>query len=345
MSLGFVQAGFKVVAAIDVSQTNVGLHKRNFPRTTTICQDVRRLTGASIRTKARLGRATIDVVFGGPPCQGFSIGGKQRVTDARNKLLLEFARIVTELKPRYFVMENVAGLLAKRYAPLVAKFKRVLRKGGYTIVEPVLRLDAVRFGVPQRRRRVFVLGHRKGVRAPSYPSPTDERVTVGAAIDDLKVAVAMASAAKRDSYAGRLGTPSQYASTLRRRGVGALTNSIAGLAVTEHSEEVLKRFKGVKPGGVDAISRFIRLARDGVAPTLRAGTGPENGRFMAPRPIHHDDARCITVREAARLHSFPDWFAFHETKWNGFMQIGNSVPPRLARAVASEIKRSLSGTG
>jgi DNA (cytosine-5)-methyltransferase 1 len=88
---------------------------------------------------------------------------------------------------------------------------------------------------------------------------------------------------------------------------------------------------------MDSVSRFIRLSRGGVAPTLRAGTGLENGRFMAPRPIHPDFDRCICMREAARLHSYPDWFAFDETKWHAFMQIGNSVPPALATAVAKQI--------
>lgn len=338
MSLGFVQAGFKIVAAVDVSQTNVSQHKQNFPDSTTICADVRKVTGVSIRSQARLGKQAIDVVFGGPPCQGFSVGGKQRVGDARNKLLLEFARLVVELKPRYFVMENVAGLLAKRYAPLLAQFKQVLSEGGYSIVEPILRLNAAQFGVPQRRKRVFVLGYRRSELPPSYPRPKDKRVTVGAAIADLKVAVAKAEGG---SYRGQLGTASTYALALRRRGRKVSATPLTGFAVTKHSDEVVARFNGVKPGGVDSISRFIRLARNGVAPTLRAGTGAENGRFMAPRPIHYDEPRCITVREAARLHSFPDWFTFHETKWNGFMQVGNSVPPRLARAVAGEIKRSL----
>jgi DNA (cytosine-5)-methyltransferase 1 len=340
MSLGFEQAGFTVAAAVDLSEINARIHEKNFPNTATICGDVRELDGASIRRIAKLEDVNIDVVFGGPPCQGFSIGGKQLITDPRNELLLEFARLVTELQPNYFVMENVAGLLGERYAPLLKKFTRVLREGGYSFVEPLIYLDAADFGVPQRRKRVFVLGCREGEAIPSYPMARRDRVSVGAAIDDLKI-TNRSKLVDGDSYSGPLGAPTPYSLALRKpRGRSRLT-TITGFARTAHSAEVVERFRRVKQGGVDPISRFIRLDRDSVAPTLRAGTGAENGRFMAPRPIHPDYPRCITVREAARLHSFPDWFVFHDTKWNGFMQVGNSVPPVLAKAVADEIKRSL----
>jgi DNA (cytosine-5)-methyltransferase 1 len=340
MSLGFEQAGFDVVAAVDASRINATAHERNFPKAVTICADVRELDGASIRQKAELEHADIDVVFGGPPCQGFSVGGKQRLSDPRNELLLEFARLVVELRPRYFVMENVAGLLRERYGLLLQKFLRVIKRGGYSVVEPIVSLDAADFGVPQRRKRVFVLASRIGERAPSYPTPRCYRVSVDAAIGDLKV-VNRAKLVDGDSYGGVLGPATPYSLLLRQPRGRTGEQVITGFARTEHSAEVVERFRRVKQGSVDLISRFIRLHPNGVAPTLRAGTGSENGRFMAPRPIHPDYPRCITVREAARLHSFPDWFVFHDTKWNGFMQIGNSVPPALARAVAEEIKRSL----
>ncbi len=342
MSLGFENAGFTVVAAVDVSDVNVAAHEKNFPKAATICGDMRKLNGATIRQVGKLGELDIDVVFGGPPCQGFSVGGKQRLTDPRNALLFEFARLVAELQPKYFVMENVSGLLGERYAPLLDEFKRLLQNGGYSIVEPVLCLDAADFGVPQRRKRVFVLGFREDQNCPSYPKARRERVSVGNAIDDLKI-VNRSKLLDGDSYRGPLGAATPYSLALREPRFSTPTRAITGFARTEHSPEVVTRFKQVRQGGVDPISRFIRLDRDGVAPTLRAGTGPENGSFMAPRPIHPDFPRCITVREAARLHSFPDWFVFHETKWKGFMQIGNSVPPALAKAVAEEIRRSLKG--
>lgn len=342
MSLGFERAGFRLAAAVDASKVGANVHEKNFPNVTIICEDMKNLTGATIRRKAGLGREKIAVVFGGPPCQGFSIGGKRNARDPRNLLVLEFARLVVELRPRYFVMENVAGLLRPQHAPVLARFKYRLRKGGYWTVDPILSLNAADFGVPQRRKRTFILGYRDGEIAPTYPKPLKKRVTVGVAIGDLKC-VERADLVDGDGYAGRLGFPSAYAGHLRgsRRAAKNGSRVITGFARTKHSLKTIERFKRVEPGGVDPVSRFIRLKRSGLAPTLRAGTGFENGRFMAPRPIHPDYPRCICLREAARLHSFPDWFVFHETKWHGFMQIGNSVPPALAHAVANEMVKAL----
>jgi DNA (cytosine-5)-methyltransferase 1 len=342
MSLGFERAGFRLVAAIDASKISTSVHEKNFPTTTAICANVRNLTGATIRQKARIGHEEIAVVIGGPPCQGFSIGGKGRARDPRNGLILEFARLVVELRTRYFVMENVAGLLQPQYASVLSAFKRRLHDGGYAIVEPIQRLNAADFGIPQRRKRAFILGYRNGELAPLYPKPQATRVTVAAAIDDLKC-VERAELVEDDGYAGRLGPPTSYSRRLRETNASARGSAkggsvvITGFARTKHSAKTRQRFRQVKPGGADPVSRFIRLKRSGLAPTLRAGTGFENGRFMAPRPIHPDYARCICLREAARLHSFPDWFVFHQTKWHGFMQIGNSVPPALAHAVAAEV--------
>ncbi len=112
---------------------------------------------------------------------------------------------------------------------------------------------------------------------------------------------------------------------------------LTGFRTTEHAKKVVKRFRKTKPGTREPTSRFHRLKKTGLCSTLRAGTGPENGSFMAPRPIHPVRPRCIYTREAARLHSFPDWFQFDETLWHAFRQIGNSVPPVLAQAVANSI--------
>ena len=110
---------------------------------------------------------------------------------------------------------------------------------------------------------------------------------------------------------------------------------------TRHLPNTRRRFSRTPNGTFEPISRFYRLSYDGIAHTLRAGTGPDRGSHTAPRPIHPEEPRCITVREAARLHSFPDWFVFDRTIWHGFMQVGNSVPPLMARAVAIEIMNAV----
>jgi DNA (cytosine-5)-methyltransferase 1 len=110
---------------------------------------------------------------------------------------------------------------------------------------------------------------------------------------------------------------------------------------TIHTELSRRRFRETKPGDTERVSRFHKLDPEGICNTIRAGTASDHGAFTSPRPIHPFSARCITVREAARLHSYPDWFRFHVTKWHGFRQIGNSVPPLLARAVAGKVREAL----
>jgi len=116
---------------------------------------------------------------------------------------------------------------------------------------------------------------------------------------------------------------------------------LTGCQRCDHNPDIVRRFQATNPGTLEPISRFQRLHLDRLAPTLRAGTGKDKGSFTAARPIHPTQARCITVREAARLHSFPDWFQFHPTQWHGFRQVGNSVPPNLANAVAARVAHAL----
>jgi DNA (cytosine-5)-methyltransferase 1 len=131
--------------------------------------------------------------------------------------------------------------------------------------------------------------------------------------------------------------PDDY-STPRKFDSSLLTSSLR----TIHTDLSKKRFRETAPGDTEPVSRFHKLDPKGVCNTIRAGTASDRGAFTSPRPIHPHAARCITVREAARLHSYPDWFRFHVTKWHGFRQIGNSVPPLLARAVASKIREAFS---
>jgi DNA (cytosine-5)-methyltransferase 1 len=139
----------------------------------------------------------------------------------------------------------------------------------------------------------------------------------------------------------RFKKPTEYTKALRQKpgddGKELLSSSLR----TIHTRESVRRFERTAQGEVEPISRFFKLAPQGLCNTLRAGTGSERGAFTSPRPIHPYQPRCITVREAARLHSYPDRFRFHVTKWHGFRQVGNSVPPLLARAVAMSVARAL----
>jgi DNA (cytosine-5)-methyltransferase 1 len=342
MSLGFEQAGINVLAAADHSDLNIVTHSINLPDCESIVADLSRVSGEDFRRLASIRSRHIDVVFGGPPCQGFSIGGKRDPEDPRNSLIYEFARLVRELNSSYFVMENVYGLLGTDFEETLDSFIRRVKRAGYDVVTPIRLLETSRFGIPQKRSRVFILGYKRDLPAPSYPAEVEGRSTVWDAIGDFASVDSHPHCFAGDAYFGPLGKPSEYALRLRvtpndenRR------RALTGFLLTEHTPEVVERFARTKPGKPDPISRFLRLSKGGLSSTIRSGTGVENGSFMAPRPIHPTLPRCIYVREAARLHSFPDWYEFHPTKWHGYRQIGNSVPPLLARAVATEIVKAL----
>ena len=361
LSLGLEQAGFDVLAAVEYDPIHAATHEYNFAYGATICADVRRVSGEQIRRQSPIGHREIDVVVGGPPCQGFSLIGKRALEDPRNQLVAEFGRLVTELNPRYFVMENVAGLTVGDHRQLLDELIAYMGDNGYSVLTPYRVLEAAEHGVPQGRRRVFLIGARGGLPLPSYPEPqfTPRTPRGGAKTGTLPLGTSVLDAIgdlpNADEYpellttdvvdSAKYGDGSAYSDLLRglndaahyghRRPweIDSLTSSMR----TEHTQVSIDRFSATRPGQVEPISRFLRLHPDGVCNTLRAGTASDRGAFTSPRPIHPLHPRCITVREAARLHSYPDWFRFHATKWHGFRQIGNSVPPLLGEAVAREV--------
>jgi DNA (cytosine-5)-methyltransferase 1 len=358
MSLGFEQAGFDVLAAVDIDPIHVSSHQQNFPECKAWRADLAEISGDDIRRESALGDGKIDVVFAGPPCQGFSLIGKRCPGDPRNFVLFDFARLIGELSPSYWVLENVEGIQLGAAKAVLQEFLKRVRDVGYSYVDPIQVLNAAEFGVPQLRRRVFVLGYKRGLKAPEYPKPVYvvgrngdyTGPTVWDAIGDLPLIDNYKYLLSGDEYGGALGEPSDYAKVLRgevpdpddlshrrdRNGSG-----LTGCMRTTHTPTTIERFSKTRQGDYEEVSRFHRLAKNGLAKTLRAGTGPAQGSFTAPRPIHPFQNRCISVREAARLHSYPDWFRFHSTKWHAFRQIGNSVPPWLARSVARSTFRAL----
>ncbi|MGQ9865959.1 MAG: DNA cytosine methyltransferase [Pseudanabaenaceae cyanobacterium] len=365
MSLGFEQAGFDVVAAVEIDPIHCLVHQFNFPQTTILCRNVADLSGSTIREQAALSHQEIDVVFGGSPCQGFSLMGKRALDDPRNALVRHFLRLVTELAPKYFVLENVKGLTLGPHRQFLAEVISAFQAHGYRVQENYQVLNAAHYGVPQNRERLFLLGGRADLPLPAYPHPTTHppggpavgltplphTPTVWEAIADLPDIEQYPELWHQDTCRATYGEPrSTYAAVMRGQQRWAddwayeRTWNPAWLTAsgrTRHSEASIQRFRETPVGQVEPISRFFRLDPNGLCNTLRAGTPSNRGAFTSPRPIHPFQPRCITVREAARLHSFPDWFRFHHTKWHGFRQIGNSVPPLLAKAIAQEIIRVL----
>ena len=350
LSLGFEQAGFDIEAAVEIDPVHCATHEFNFPNSKAICASVVDLTGAEIRRRAGLGNTDIDVVFGGAPCQGFSLMGKRALDDQRNQLVFHYVRLVGELQPKFCVFENVKGLTLGKHAQFLDELIVALGDAGYNVLLPYRVLNASDFGVPQDRRRLFLMGARKGQAMPNYPDPVKQTSTVWDAIGDLPDADQFAELAALDSVATTWASDSIYAKRMRGMArdptnfgyarhfdASTLTSSLR----TDHTALSQQRFLATENGDTEPISRFKKLHLDGLCNTLRAGTDSARGAFTSPRPIHPFLPRVITVREAARLHSYPDWFRFHTTKWHGFRQIGNSVPPMLGRAVALKIIAAL----
>lgn len=365
LSLGFEQAGYDVVAAVELDPIHSAVHEYNFAYSTTFCRNATTVTGDEIRATSALGTREVHAVVGGAPCQGFSLIGKRALDDPRNSLLSEFARIVLELQPRYFVLENVAGLTVGDHRKLLDEVIDLFGKGGYQVLQPYQVLQAAEFGTPQSRRRLFLVGAREAVPLPDYPTPTHAARTMrGAAvagadlplspsvwdaIGDLPNADDYAELLHADNVLAKFGDPSDYAARLRGLVRDPLDYSrsrhfdeklLTSSTRTVHTAASVERFAATLPGETESISRFLRLHPEGICNTLRAGTASDRGAHTSPRPIHPLLPRVITVREAARLHGYPDWFRFHATKWHGFRQIGNSVPPPLAKAVAASLLRA-----
>jgi DNA (cytosine-5)-methyltransferase 1 len=364
LSLGFEQAGFDVAAAVEIDPIHCAVHKFNFPHTKIIPRSVNGLSGADIRLAAGIGSRTVECVFGGPPCQGFSLIGHRILDDPRNKLVLDFVRVVAELEARTFLFENVKGLTVGRHKKLLDELIEAFDQAGYAVQHPPRVLNAAHYGVPQHRERLILIGAKKGTPLPEYPeattTPADGRrpmkgkpigPTCADALGDLPDAEKFVALIDSDMVRTSAFTaPSAYAAEMcglansswhfgyvRNWSPDLLTSS----ARTDHTAISKRRFKETAPGTVEPISRFYRLSPTGLSNTLRAGTDGARGAFTSPRPIHYALNRCITVREMARLHGFPDWFRFHSTKWHGARQIGNAVAPPLARAVASKIIEAL----
>ena len=364
LSLGFEQAGFDVAAAVEIDPVHCAVHKFNFPRTAILPHPLETLSGGDIAKAAGLDERRIDCVFGGAPCQGFSLIGHRVLDDPRNRLVREFVRIAAELDARSFVFENVKGLTVGRHRGFLDELVEEFAEAGYAVRVPWRVLNAGNFGVPQHRERLILLGARKGERLPDYPEPATNipggrrhidglpaGPTCGDALGDLPDADRFKALTDSDSvWTKDFGEPSAYAAQLR-----CLTNDawhcgyarewnpavLTSSARTAHTDISRRRFRETGPAATEPISRFFKLSEEGVSNTLRAGTDGARGAFTSPRPIHYRFERCVTVREMARLHGFPDWFRFNATKWHGARQIGNAVPPPLAKAVAGSVMVAL----
>lgn len=339
-SCGIEQAGFNVALAIDKDAIHCATYKYNNPHSKILNADIAKLTGEQIK---RLVPVPIDLVIGSPPCQGFSIMGHRNIEDTRNQSIYDFRRLIDEIKPLYFLIENVPGMCQGYYKQGFHEYLDSFKLLGYNISFNVFKCEL--FGIPQKRRRLFILGIHHRAKNVSLPCPPYKIYSVQDAIQDLPDAGSFKCLWNTDSVSTELKPPSPYSKELRQPQQHLNfprifdPNLLTSSKLTNHHKQTIARFKQTIQGEKEPVSRLIKLDPDGFSPTLRAGTPALNGSHTAPRPIHYDYPRCITVREAARIHSFPDWYRFHITKWHGFRQVGNSVPPKIAYYLGREISQ------
>ncbi|MFZ6751986.1 DNA cytosine methyltransferase [Undibacterium sp. Dicai25W] len=352
--LGAKQAEFDVVAAVDIDTTLQSAYRLNFPKTRVLNGDLSKMDKDAWHLI--LGDEKIDGVIGGPPCQGYSRMGKGDVNDPRRSLLYHFFRTINIIQPSFFVMENVEGLLDEgNIEELQKAIATADRK--YTILPPII-LDASKYGVPTKRKRVVVIGYVaqifEKITEDDLIAAQQPSVTVKDAIQDIPEPVPQSKDKGNLGWSKyrEIGSVSSYAAKMRsappeNMGSPEAIEMLArgytsGNFETIHTDLVKQRYEATKPGEVDKVSRAKKLAWNGLCPTLRAGTGVDKGSHQAVRPLHPEAARVITVREAARLQGFPDWFCFHSAKWHSFRMIGNSVSPIVSEAILKLLQKKLS---
>lgn len=326
LSLGFEQAGFIVEYAFDIDKSSIETYKKNpqHHHGPAFVRDIYKVSKASIEEDLGYELGEIDVVIGGPPCQGFSVQRRGDNTDPRNQLVLEYVRLLKDIKPKFFIMENVGGILSVRGQPYVKALFEDMGAAGYSIQQK--KLTASDFGVPQDRKRVIIVGELTNGKQTSfkYPEPHDEaKKTVREAIADLMD--------KTETDVPNHKSDKLSAVNLKR--IQAITEGQGQDSLPDELQ--LECHK--KNNGHRHLDTYGRMAWDQPSPTITARFDSfSRGRFGHPVLD-----RTITLREGARLQTFPDTFEFEGTKVDVARQIGNAVPPVLAKCVAEQVKLCL----
>ena len=331
LSYGFEMADFDILLGIDNDPMALKTFERNHKNAKSICGDITEIHYEE-QIKPLIGNKKIDVIIGGPPCQGMSLSGPRRFDDPRNKLYLSYIRLVNEIKPKMFVIENVPGLVGlfggQIKDSIIEKFERM----GYEIQYKIL--CASDYGVPQSRRRVVFVGSRIG--DYQYPKIQEQQVTCEMALSDLPP---LEDELGEDEmqYASR--PLNDYQKLMRKR-----SKKVRNHVAATHSDKVKKIISLVPDGGnyKDLPEEYIHSRNFHVAWTRFASNKPAPTIDTGHRHhFHYKYNRVPTVRECARLQSFPDDFVFLGNKTQQFRQVGNAVPPIMAQAIAEQVKKTL----
>ena len=355
LSLGASRAGFLVRGSIDTDRQAMEAHRANFRESQHLIADISKLSGRDIKSAFELEEGELSGIIGGPPCQGFSSIGRRSENDGRNNLFADFFRIVADLRPAFFLAENVPGIMHSAFS-LLREDALSLVPSNYVVLSP-LRIIANEYGAPTVRTRMFFFGYlpdrMERLAEDCFQPPANvTTVRVKEALDGLPQNVDPTWQKESEGWQiSMCHGQGYYFSRLHGHVPHGVGDPVAlhrlktefrssGSLGTVHSPSVSKRYASLQPGERDPISKAQKLHPEGFCPTLRAGTGPDLGSFQAVRPIHFSMPRVITPREAARLQGFPDWFTFAPSKWQSFRQIGSSVSPLVAERLLSVVRES-----
>lgn len=339
MSLGLEKAGYDIVYANDLNDDALKTYRHNFPHVFVEQGDITKINPHDVAKKIK--RNHVDVIVAGVPCQGFSTSGKRNPKDPRSKLFLQIIKFLNVFRPKIFVMENVSGLLSMEKGNLIKTITKHFSESGYHVTHRIL--SAAEFGVPQMRNRVFIVGSSKPLQENQiFPKPnTKKQITVKEAISDLAF---LGLNDTSDSYL--LKPKSVYQKKMR-----AKSKTLHNHESANHSPRVQKRFSKV-PSGMDG-RNALKISDTNKRDYYRLHPN-KTSRTITTLPedlIHYKKNRIPTVRELARLQSFPDSFVFCGPRTTGgkqrkfacpqYTQIGNAVPPLLSESVFFKLAKTL----
>ncbi|MHA1284109.1 MAG: DNA cytosine methyltransferase [Promethearchaeota archaeon] len=355
LSLGFKFAGFDIKLAIDNNKNFLHTYELNNPETICLKGDITQLDFFNIKNKY-LRNGKITGIIGGPPCQGFSTVGYRKTSDYRNSLIYFFIKAVKFFKPKFFVMENVPGILTMEGGKVIKKIKLLYNKIGYQCILRILL--AADFGVPQLRKRVFFIGTKDksvyslNIKKTNQPNSFQKQLfdnnslpsylTVRDALSDILEIKPFNSNYAEDSYKEYIKKPQTEYQKYLRKNSAKLYDHFA----PNHSKEVIERISHIRQGenhnslpekyklkgGYSNIYGRLDLKKPADTITGNCGCVSAPGRF-----IHPTQHRAISVREAARLQSFPDNYRFFGNLRDKYREVGNAVPPLMSFAIAKGI--------
>ena len=328
LSRGFEMAGFEIAVAVDMWKDAVVTYNHNHQGKVAICDDIGNLDDKYLEEIMQKGE--VIGVIGGPPCQGYSTVGTRDVNDPRNHLYLEYCRVVEKVKPEFFVIENVKGLLTLGGGSFKEDIVDRFEKLGYKVKYKIL--NAADYGIPQNRRRVFFVGMKND--KFNFPMVKDYKVTTNDALSDLP------SLENQSESCNYISEPqNDYQKKMREH-----SDKVMNHQATKHTEQTKKIIGMIKDGGKisELPEEYWSIRKYNKAFERMLSTGQSNTIDTGHRNyFHYKENRIPSVRESARIQSFPDEFEVLGSKTSQYKQIGNAVPPLLAYEIATAIKNNL----